>query len=212
MRFFTSDTHYGHQSIIGFCARPYEYVDHMNVDLVSRAATLLEEGDELWHLGDVALGRLDDTLSHLARVAVEVTLVAGNHDRCHPSNGKRSEQFVELYRERCGLTDLVLTNTRLTLSNGESVNVSHFPYADPALEGREARHGDVVVDRFAPWRVIDAGSWLLCGHVHDSCRQKGRIVNVGVDAWGGRPVSEAEIVQLVEAGPRDLEVLRWERP
>lgn len=209
MRYFTSDTHYGHLNIIRFCGRPYEQVDHMNVDLVNRAAALVGIGDELWHLGDVALGTLDHTLTHLARIAVDVTLVAGNHDRCHPYNGKRGERFIEIYRERCQLADLVLTNTSLTLSSGIEVHVSHFPYADASLDGKEDRHGKVITDKFAPWRVVDDGSWLLCGHVHDLWRQKGRMINVGVDAWGGRPVSEAEVIELIEAGPRDLGVLPW---
>ncbi len=210
MRYFTSDTHYGHQNIIRFCDRPYADVDHMNVDLVNRAAEMLEVGDELWHLGDVALGTLDNTLAHLARIPVEVTLVAGNHDRCHPYNGKRGERFIEIYRERCQLAELILTNTSLTLSNGVEVNVSHFPYADSELSGLENRHGKVIVDKFAPWRVVDDGSWLLCGHVHESWKQRGRMINVGVDAWGGRPVSEAEIIDLINAGPQDLDVLPWD--
>lgn len=57
MRYFTSDTHYGHQNIIRYCHRPYTSVDHMNTDLVNRAAERLQVGDDLWHLGDVALGR-----------------------------------------------------------------------------------------------------------------------------------------------------------
>lgn len=52
MRYFTSDTHYGHQNIIRFCDRPYADVDSMNVDLANRAARIVEVGDELWHLGD----------------------------------------------------------------------------------------------------------------------------------------------------------------
>lgn len=210
MRYFTSDTHYGHQNIIGFCDRPYADVNHMNVDLVNRAASILAIEDELWHLGDVALGYLDDTLANLARIAVDVTLVAGNHDRCHPYNGTRGERFVHVYRERCQLRELILTNTTLTLSNGAEVNVSHFPYADPQLDGQEDRHGKVTSDKFAPWRAVDDGSWLLCGHVHESWRQRGRMINVGVDAWGGNPVSEEDIVELIEAGPRDLPPQAWD--
>ncbi|MCW2750287.1 MAG: metallophosphoesterase [Aeromicrobium sp.] len=209
MRYFTSDTHYGHQNIIEFCDRPYADVHHMNVDLVNRAASTLTMEDELWHLGDVALGYLDDTLANLARIAVDVTLVAGNHDRCHPYNGTRGERFVDVYRERCQLRELILTNTTLTLSNGAEVNVSHFPYADPQLDGKEDRHGRVIGDKFAPWRAVDDGSWLLCGHVHESWRQRGRMINVGVDAWGGNPVSEDTIVELIEAGSRDLARLAW---
>lgn len=210
VRYFTSDTHYGHQNIIAYCDRPFGSVEHMNVDLVNRAAMRLRAGDELWHLGDVAFGHLESTLPFLAGIAVDVTLVAGNHDRCHPSSGSRGEGFAEVYRELCQLKELVLTNTALVLSNGVEVKVSHFPYADPALEGQEDRHGRLVADRFAPWRVADDGSWLLCGHVHDAWRQRGTMINVGIDAWGGRPVSEAEIVALIEAGPADLGVLPWD--
>ena len=39
--------------------------------------------------------------------------------------------------------------------------------------------------------------------------QRGRQMNVGVDAWGGRPVAESEIAELVLAGPADLGPLAW---
>lgn len=210
MRHFTSDTHFGHDNIIRYCDRPYAEVAHMNLDLVSRAAAVLAPGDELWHLGDVALGLLDQTLTYLAAIAADVTLVAGNHDRCHPSNGARAERFAEVYRERCQLAQLILTSTSLELSNGEQVSVCHFPYADLVLDGQEDRHGRIVTDRFARWRVADDGGWLLCGHVHNAWRQRGRMINVGVDAWGGRPVSEAEIAALIEAGRQDLDALPWQ--
>lgn len=67
-----------------------------------------------------------------------MTLVAGNHDRCHPYNGARGERFVDVYLERCKLSDLVLTNTTLVLNSGIEAKVSHFPYADPQLDGKEA--------------------------------------------------------------------------
>ncbi|MGQ0847293.1 MAG: metallophosphoesterase family protein [Sporichthyaceae bacterium] len=209
MRYFTSDTHYGHANIIGFCGRPYSDVHRMNVDLVHRTASLLSVEDELWHLGDVALGRLDDTLTHLAGIAVEVTLVAGNHDRCHPSNGSRSQRFVETYRDRCQLSELFLTNTRLTLGNGVEVQVSHFPYPEANPQPKVGRNGKLLTDKFAAWRPTDDGSWLLCGHVHESWRQRGRMINVGVDAWAGQPVNEELIRELIDAGPRDLAPLPW---
>ena len=57
---------------------------------------------------------------------------------------------------------------------------------------------------------MDDGAWLLCGHVHESWRQRGRMINVGVDAWGGRPVSEEALYELIDSGPADLETLPWE--
>lgn len=91
-----------------------------------------------------------------------------------------------------------------------TVKTSHFPYADRALAGSEDRHGQVIAERVAKWRVTDAGAWLLCGHIHERWRQRGRMINVGVDAWGGSPISEATIVELIEAGPNDLPPLEWE--
>lgn len=209
MRYFTSDTHFGHQNIIRFCDRPYSDVHRMDVDLVNRAASLLTVEDELWHLGDVALGHLDDTLTNLARIAVEVTLVAGNHDRCHPFNGPRSERFHETYRDKCRLRALILTNSRLTLANDADVQVSHFPYAEPNPAPKVGRNGKLLTDKFTRWRPVDDDSWLLCGHVHESWRQRDRMINVGVDAWGGEPVSEETLCELIDAGPRDLTPLPW---
>lgn len=215
MRYFTSDTHYGHANIIRYCARPYEDTGHMNADLVARALTHVPPGAQLWHLGDVALGKLQDTLPYLARIPAQVTLVAGNHDRCHPCNGARHEKFAGIYRERCALADLVLTSTTLTLSNGVQARVCHLPYdtAEGKGAGDGTRHEQVEMaraERLAPWRPADDGSWLLCGHVHDAWRQRGKMINVGVDAWGGNPVSEDALVELIGAGPRDLAPLEWE--
>jgi calcineurin-like phosphoesterase family protein len=176
----------------------------MNVDLVNRAAAVLGPDEALWHLGDVALGYLDSSLTNLARIPAAVTLVAGNHDRCHPYNGKRGERFVEVYRERCQLRDLALANTRLMLVNGVEVQVSHFPFADTEAAATSRP------DKFAQWRPVDDGTWLLCGHIHEKWRQRGRAINVGVDAWGGCPVSEETIIDLIDAGPRNLAPLPWQ--
>ncbi len=126
MRWFTSDTHFGHDNIIEFCERPYASTDHMNADMLSRLATAMSAGDTLWHLGDLALGVLDQTLPFISGVGVPTTLVAGNHDRCHPYYGTKSQKFEDLYLRKAVLAELITTNTELTLTDGTTVNVSHF--------------------------------------------------------------------------------------
>lgn len=211
MRWFTADTHFGHANILRFEPnRPWVETNQMNLGLVERLASQLRPGDEVWHLGDAALGQLDGSLPFLAMLGVPVTLVAGNHDRVHPYHGDRAERFIEIYREKCRLAGLVLTNTRLTLADGSEVQLSHFPYPDPSLAGREDRHGRVIGDKFAEWRPVDDGGWLLCGHVHGAWRQRARQINVGVDAWGGRLVSEDALVHLIEQGPADRGSLPWD--
>lgn len=210
MRWFTADTHFGHANILAFeLNRPWDDTHQMNLGLVERLTAPLSGDDELWHLGDVALGYLNATLPFLAMLGVPVTLVAGNHDRVHPYHGERAERFIEIYRTKCQLAELVLTNTRLTLANGTEVQISHFPYPNPAIAGNEDHHGHVAVDKFTPWRPVDDGGWLLCGHVHGSWRQRGRQINVGVDAWGGQPVAEDTLIELIKHGPADADPLIW---
>jgi calcineurin-like phosphoesterase family protein len=77
--------------------------------------------------------------------------------------------------------------------------MTHFPYEGDSQER----------DRYSQARPRDEGDWLLHGHVHEAWRQRGRQINVGIDAWGGRPVSIDEITDLIAAGPRDLAPLPW---
>ena len=69
--------------------------------------------------------------------------------------------------------------------------VCHFPY-----RGDSQRR-----DRYVEHRPIDRGDWLLHGHVHDRWAQNGRMVNVGVDATGFRPINIETIVRIIRAGP-----------
>ncbi|MGH9119071.1 MAG: hypothetical protein ACRD0A_14670 [Acidimicrobiales bacterium] len=50
----------------------------------------------------------------------------------------------------------------------------------------------------------DRGRWLLHGHVHERWLQRGRMINVGVDAWDYRPVAEEQIASVIAAGPSDI--------
>jgi calcineurin-like phosphoesterase family protein len=78
--------------------------------------------------------------------------------------------------------------------------VDHFPYHGDSKDGPE---------RFAEQRPPDRGGWILHGHVHDRWRQSGRQINVGVDAWGGRPISDDTVAALIDAGPNELDPLPW---
>jgi calcineurin-like phosphoesterase family protein len=75
--------------------------------------------------------------------------------------------------------------------------VNHFPF----------RRGDA--DKYTDYRPVDRGGWLLHGHIHELWRQSGRQINVGVDAWAGRPVSFSVLKAMIEAGEQSLGVLEW---
>ena len=76
---------------------------------------------------------------------------------------------------------------------------SHFPYSGDSHEK----------DRFVEMRPIDKGLHLLHGHTHGAWRKKGRMIDVGVDAWGGVPVSEDEVHDLQKSTITDVPPLIW---
>src|ERR1700756_3032101 len=55
--FFTADTHFGHAGARALYRRPFSSVAEMDAAMVSRWNEAVSPLDEVWHLGDFALGR-----------------------------------------------------------------------------------------------------------------------------------------------------------
>ena len=79
--FFTSDTHFFHESIIEYSNRPFVDVDHMNEGLIHNWNTVVGEEDTVFHLGDVSFGNRTMTEAVLNRLNGHLFMVKGNHDR-----------------------------------------------------------------------------------------------------------------------------------
>ena len=188
---FTADLHLGHANIIRYCDRPFVDVEAMDRALVERWNDVVEAGDDVWVLGDVALGTILETLPRVGELRGTKFLLTGNHDRCWDGHGHRADGWAERYVD-AGFAAVRHGQIELEVGDG-TVLACHFPYRGDTLPH----------DRFLERRPIDEGRWLLHGHVHERWRQRGRMINVGTDAWEFRPVSEAEIVELMAAGPRD---------
>lgn len=185
---FTADLHLGHHNIIGYCGRPFTDAEEMNDELVRRWNEIVAAGDTVWVLGDVALGRIDESLRLVERLAGTKLLVAGNHDRCWEGHGRRAGGWTERYLD-AGFTEVHQGEVRLVLEDLYLV-ASHFPYSGDSLEQ----------ERYLEHRPVDRGHWLLHGHVHDRWLQRGRMINVGVDVWDYRPVCEQALRRLVSSG------------
>ena len=193
---FSADLHLGHANIIAYSARPFVDVESMNEALIERWNSSVLPADTVWVLGDVALGRIADTLALVSRLHGRKLLLAGNHDRCWAGHDRRSEGWTERYRD-AGFAEVHQDRVRIAIG-ARSVLGCHFPYGGDSHDR----------DRYLGHRPSDKGDWLLHGHVHDRWRQQGRMINVGVDAWDHRPVSEHHLDQLISTGPADLAPLQ----
>ena len=197
MRFFTSDLHLGHQNIIDYCDRPHNSVLEMHLDIVERWNAMVGVDDEVYIVGDLAMGRVAESLQVIELLnGARKILVPGNHDGCWKGRGKSDKQRV-LY-ESAGL-EIVDRPDPIEIASRQ-VLLCHFPTAGDT---------DEYVDKFSAWRPSLRGEWLVHGHVHQKWRQRGREINVGVDAWGGYPVAESQLEELITAGAGDLAAQRW---
>jgi calcineurin-like phosphoesterase family protein len=190
--YFTSDHHFGHRNIIGYAGRPFPSLERMHEYLVEVWNDEVDDDDDVWFLGDVALGQIDESLQHISRLKGRKVLLPGNHDRCF-SGHKKAESERQRYLD-AGFEAILDDPQMLTIANRD-VTISHFPYRNTGVL-------DEHTVRYTEHRPVDEGGWLLHGHVHERWRVRGRQINVGVDAWAGHPVSLEKILYYV--GPDRL--------
>ena len=182
---FTADLHLGHSNIIEYSSRPFADAAEMDATLIRRWNELVEPGDDVWVLGDFAMGKIRDTLPRAAQLRGTKHLLTGNHDRCWDGHGARAQEWAERYVE-AGFDEIHHGTIELAIGDTD-VLACHFPYEGDSHD----------YDRYIERRPVDRGQWLLHGHVHERWQQRGRMINVGVDVWDYRPVSEAQLSQLI---------------
>ena len=78
--YFTSDTHFNHANIIGFCSRPFKNVNEMNEALIANWNRVVGADDIVFHLGDFCLGGSAEWTNVLNRLNGKIYLIVGNHD------------------------------------------------------------------------------------------------------------------------------------
>ncbi|GHF85143.1 calcineurin-like phosphoesterase family protein [Amycolatopsis bartoniae] len=173
---FTADTHFDHQLVAGLrgFGSPAEHDEFV----VQRWNATVHPGDQVWHLGDVGMGRLARFAGVLRQLHGELHLVTGNHDEPWPGL-RQAYQHQRAWLEHFASVQ-AFARRRI---GGRNVLLSHFPYEGDHTED----------DRASQYRLPDEGLPLLHGHVHGAWRRHGRQLNVGLDVSDLRPVHLDEI-------------------
>ena len=171
-KFFTSDTHYYHNNIIRYCKRPYKNVGQMNEDLIDRWNRRVKPEDEIYHLGDVAMGSNADLVNNiLSRLNGTKYLIRGNHDRKLVDRISKSFEWVKDYYE------LKVQDDDMDLK--QFIVLFHYP--------------------METWNHSHHGSWHLHGHCHGtlpSGDHQARL-DVGVDVHDMAPISYEEVKTIM---------------
>jgi calcineurin-like phosphoesterase family protein len=109
MKFFTSDTHWGHNNIIPYCKRPFSSVEEMDETLITNWNAVVRKSDEVYHLGDFAFRQSREEMDRLlSRLNGNIHLIQGNHDRSSLKNVKRFASFQQIKCVKIGDQQVVL--------------------------------------------------------------------------------------------------------
>lgn len=149
----------------------------------------VDDDDKVCVVGDFSLCSTNKAIEYVKQLNGSITLIVGNHDAPF-LKPRRAVKYLDAGMGR-------VTDVDVTRINDSNILVHHFPYkGDPD-------------ERFHELRYENDGDWLIHGHVHDIWLQKGKQINVGIDAWGGKLVPIEKLQSLVSQGPADIACDQW---
>jgi calcineurin-like phosphoesterase family protein len=183
--YFTADTHFNHEKVIEYSARPFVSCDEMNKALVSRWNEKISLKDIVYHLGDFGFTRgmgvdpYQNIKNLLNQLNGSINLILGNHD-CQNYN----QRILSLFASNSLLREKTVA--------GQRIIMCHYP--------------------MLTWAGKHKGSIMLCGHSHNNlpatrkeATQIGKILDIGVDGNNFYPYSFDEIMLIMDKKPMSPE-------
>jgi calcineurin-like phosphoesterase family protein len=178
----TSDTHFGHDRIRQYSARPFTSVADMDARLILNWNVVVKPNDDVYHLGDIFLCREERALAIRKQLNGRIHLILGNHDK-----------------------------TALRLSP-QFVWTKHYHWLTVQDQEHPRGRQEIALLHYAMrvWSKAHYGSFHAYGHSHGSLPEipTSRSMDVGVDAvatrlGGGpdkyRPISYLEFKEWMLA-------------
>lgn len=191
---FTSDTHFSHRNIITLSGRPFvTYSNEPDIDLhdetlIANFNSVIGKNDLLIHCGDVALGKIAESLPLVGLLNGHKVLIPGNHDRVFSGEKEKMRwRFRDEYLKVFNEVWAEQVTTYIPQLDAD-VALSHFPYVGDSQEN----------DRHVDKRPVDYGLPLIHGHIHEKRHIDGRMFNVGVDVNGFMPVHHSVLRDWIE--------------
>lgn len=168
MIYFTSDMHFGHESVVRMQNRPYKNSNEMNESLIANYNAVVHKNDTVYILGDIS-HRIGVNMANelIARLNGKKYLIKGNHDK------KYDESLFEDIRDF------------MTVSlNGHYIALMHYPM----MSWPRSHYGSIMLHG----HIHSDGEYNLQNKEEGILRY-----DVGVDANGYTPVSIEQITKFI---------------
>ena len=123
MIYFIADTHFNHANIIKYCNRPFKNTYEMNEYIIKKWNSVVKEADTVYHLGDVGFGSLQEVKSLVERLNGRKILLRGNHDFKIGVNAWKEIGFLEVYKKKIILDNLLLTHAPTEEVEENQINI-----------------------------------------------------------------------------------------
>lgn len=162
--FVTSDIHLNHRNILKYCPHrggpevTDELVSKMNETIISNWNSLITSDDEVYVIGDVAMGQIIHAPKLIRRLNGKKYLILGNHDKKLAKDINADPSLSDLFVWIDKYHEMSYTH------NGTKyfITMSHYPMHS--------------------WNQQHQGSIMLHGHLHGTPHGiPGRIMDIGID-------------------------------
>ncbi|MCR4308205.1 MAG: hypothetical protein NUV80_06625 [Candidatus Berkelbacteria bacterium] len=178
MIYFTSDTHFFHKNIIGYCARPFGDVQHMNDIMVEKWNEKIDPIDTVYFLGDLSFSNEEKAVEIVTKLNGIKIWILGNHDKKLVKQETLRTLFSSIHEYFETKEHFVYQNDEgQILEFNQSLILFHYPIQS--------------------WNGKNFGSWHLHGHTHKAVHIDTDLrLDVGVDGHNFYPWSIDEIRDL----------------
>ena len=175
MKFYISDTHFGHENIIRHSKRPFANADEMDEKIIANWNSVVGPNDEVYILGDLAYKGSKGPAYYLNRLNGKKYFLIGNHDNEIKNNIRKYASYFEhgIIRDIFEIDD-----------NGTRIVLCHYPMSE--------------------WNGMFRGAIHLYGHIHNNTENDTykrtsntpNAYNVGADILDFTPRTLNEVIVM----------------
>jgi len=146
MRLYISDLHFHHEALLNHLDhRPFSSVEEMNEHMIEKWNSRVRKSDEVFVLGDISQGNVENSIKVLNRLNGKLSLMIGNHD----SFAQKSKFLSTSTRFR------KISHYTEISDNNRKVILSHYPIMFYNGQFDQNQKGEFT-------------TYMLYGHVHNS--------------------------------------------